>query len=252
MRAGTPLFGICLGMQWLFEGSDEAPEVPGLGVLPGRVARLRGNAEAATEDSACRLECSRDCTRVRRSAARGSRHRRRPCVLHALVRRAGDSRLRRRDDACRIRSRRSSSATTCSACSSTRRSRAIPACRSSATSSTVSARRMLTKRIIACMDVRDGQVVKGVQFQQLRHAGDPASSRSATTSKASTRSSCSTSPRRSKAARRWRARSTPSRARFSAADRGRRHPLRRRCGGGRRCGRRQGQPQHRGAAQPRR
>lgn len=33
---------------------------------------------------------------------------------------------------------------------------------------------MLTKRIIACMDVREGQVVKGVQFQQLRHAGDPA------------------------------------------------------------------------------
>jgi imidazole glycerol-phosphate synthase subunit HisF len=33
---------------------------------------------------------------------------------------------------------------------------------------------VLTKRIIACMDVRDGQVVKGVRFQQLRHAGDPA------------------------------------------------------------------------------
>jgi cyclase len=32
---------------------------------------------------------------------------------------------------------------------------------------------MLTKRIIACLDVRDGQVVKGVQFQDLRHAGDP-------------------------------------------------------------------------------
>lgn len=32
---------------------------------------------------------------------------------------------------------------------------------------------MLSKRIIACLDVRDGQVVKGVQFQQLRHAGDP-------------------------------------------------------------------------------
>jgi imidazole glycerol-phosphate synthase subunit HisF len=32
---------------------------------------------------------------------------------------------------------------------------------------------MLTKRIIACLDVRNGQVVKGVQFQQLRHAGDP-------------------------------------------------------------------------------
>lgn len=46
VRRGTPLLGICLGMQWLFEGSDEAPEVPGLGVLEGRVTRLRGDAEA--------------------------------------------------------------------------------------------------------------------------------------------------------------------------------------------------------------
>jgi len=45
VRRGTPLLGICLGMQWLFEGSDEAPEVPGLGVLEGRVTRLRGDAE---------------------------------------------------------------------------------------------------------------------------------------------------------------------------------------------------------------
>jgi imidazole glycerol phosphate synthase glutamine amidotransferase subunit len=45
VRAGKPLFGICLGMQWLFEGSDEAPDVPGLGVLPGRVTRLQGDAE---------------------------------------------------------------------------------------------------------------------------------------------------------------------------------------------------------------
>jgi glutamine amidotransferase len=43
--AGTPRLGICVGMQWLFEGSDEAPDVPGLGVLPGRVQRLEGNAE---------------------------------------------------------------------------------------------------------------------------------------------------------------------------------------------------------------
>ena len=46
VRQGTPLLGICLGMQWLFEGSDEAPEVPGLGVLEGRVTRLRGNSDA--------------------------------------------------------------------------------------------------------------------------------------------------------------------------------------------------------------
>ena len=44
-RAGTPLFGICVGMQWLFEGSEEAPGVAGLGVMKGRIARLDGNAE---------------------------------------------------------------------------------------------------------------------------------------------------------------------------------------------------------------
>ena len=33
---------------------------------------------------------------------------------------------------------------------------------------------MLAKRIIACLDVRDGCVVKGVQFQDLASAGDPA------------------------------------------------------------------------------
>ena len=36
----TPLFGICLGLQYLFDGSDEAPEVRGLGLLPGRITRL--------------------------------------------------------------------------------------------------------------------------------------------------------------------------------------------------------------------
>jgi glutamine amidotransferase len=43
--AGTPLFGICVGMQWLFEGSDEAPGVAGLGVMTGQIARLDGDAE---------------------------------------------------------------------------------------------------------------------------------------------------------------------------------------------------------------
>ena len=34
---------------------------------------------------------------------------------------------------------------------------------------------MLSKRIIACLDVRDGKVVKGINFEGLRDAGDPAS-----------------------------------------------------------------------------
>jgi glutamine amidotransferase len=35
-----PLLGICLGMQWLFEGSEEAPDLPGLGLLSGQCYKL--------------------------------------------------------------------------------------------------------------------------------------------------------------------------------------------------------------------
>lgn len=37
---GRPFLGVCVGMQMLFEGSDESPAVRGLGVLPGRVRLL--------------------------------------------------------------------------------------------------------------------------------------------------------------------------------------------------------------------
>jgi glutamine amidotransferase len=37
---GRPLLGICLGMQWLFEGSEEAADLRGLGLLGGRCYRL--------------------------------------------------------------------------------------------------------------------------------------------------------------------------------------------------------------------
>jgi len=44
---GRPLFGICLGMQWLYEGSEEAPDVRGLGVLSGECRRLKAPAGSA-------------------------------------------------------------------------------------------------------------------------------------------------------------------------------------------------------------
>ncbi len=37
---GQPFLGICVGMQLLYEGSDESPDVPGLGLLPGRIEWL--------------------------------------------------------------------------------------------------------------------------------------------------------------------------------------------------------------------
>jgi glutamine amidotransferase len=50
---GRPLFGICLGMQWLFEGSEEAPELSGLGLLAGRCYRLGANPQSAIRNPQC-------------------------------------------------------------------------------------------------------------------------------------------------------------------------------------------------------
>jgi glutamine amidotransferase len=43
--AGKPLLGICVGMQWLYEGSVEAPDCPGLGAIKGQCRRLSGGAD---------------------------------------------------------------------------------------------------------------------------------------------------------------------------------------------------------------
>ncbi len=46
VHAGTPLLGICVGMQVLFEASEELGEHEGLGILPGRVTRFPANLKA--------------------------------------------------------------------------------------------------------------------------------------------------------------------------------------------------------------
>src|SRR5690606_41951865 len=43
-RAGTPLLGICLGLHYLFESSDEMGRHEGLGLLPGHVTRFPSGA----------------------------------------------------------------------------------------------------------------------------------------------------------------------------------------------------------------
>ncbi|MDR0788080.1 MAG: imidazole glycerol phosphate synthase subunit HisH [Gemmatimonadota bacterium] len=40
VASGRPFLGICVGMQLLYEGSEEAPAVAGLGLLPGEIRRI--------------------------------------------------------------------------------------------------------------------------------------------------------------------------------------------------------------------
>jgi imidazole glycerol-phosphate synthase subunit HisH len=44
--AGKPLLGICLGMQWLFEGSEECPEIAGAGIFVGRSRRFPSSVKS--------------------------------------------------------------------------------------------------------------------------------------------------------------------------------------------------------------
>jgi imidazole glycerol-phosphate synthase subunit HisH len=40
VKSGTPYLGICIGLQVLFEQSEESPDVRGLGLLPGKVVKF--------------------------------------------------------------------------------------------------------------------------------------------------------------------------------------------------------------------
>jgi imidazole glycerol-phosphate synthase subunit HisH len=45
LEAGRPLLGICVGMQLLFEASEEGPVSDGVGVVPGKIRRLTGDVK---------------------------------------------------------------------------------------------------------------------------------------------------------------------------------------------------------------
>jgi imidazole glycerol-phosphate synthase subunit HisH len=49
LAGGRPLLGICVGMQLLFEASDEGPVADGVGVLPGKIRRLPGGVRGTPE-----------------------------------------------------------------------------------------------------------------------------------------------------------------------------------------------------------
>jgi glutamine amidotransferase len=44
--AGKPFLGICLGMQWLFEGSEECAEIAGAGIFPGKCRQFPSSVKS--------------------------------------------------------------------------------------------------------------------------------------------------------------------------------------------------------------
>ncbi len=164
-----PLLGICLGMQWMFESSREAPQLRGLGLFAGECEKFPA-AVKSPHVGWNQLQVGG----IFASATRTSREFFR--LLHPLLPGSVGRSHRGQVRVWRDLFPRWWSAASFLVCSfilknQGRRGSNFYAifvnCRNSN-------RRMLTKRIIACLDVDAGRVVKGVQFSDLRDAGDPA------------------------------------------------------------------------------
>lgn len=173
VAAGTPLLGVCLGMQLLGEGSDEAPGVPGLGILP---ARCRGLADASPVPNLGwgRIVPAPDCRLLApmwAAFAHAFAFAAPPPGWRAAFGRHGDRFVagleRGRTLACQFHPELSGAA---GAALLDRWMRDLAADDRARASGPDAAR----VRLIPCLDTRDGRVVKGVRFQDLRDAGDPA------------------------------------------------------------------------------
>jgi imidazole glycerol phosphate synthase glutamine amidotransferase subunit len=174
VEQGTPTLGVCLGFQLLCEASDESPGVPGIGIIPGRCTRLPAEVRvphlgwnavqapdgpslvtsgmAAFANSFALSEAPPSWTTSRSEhgvsfTAAAERGRVLACQFHPELSGAWGVALLNRWLS----------------------GSPAPSARPPANGTGA-----LTHRLIPCLDVRDGRVVKGIRFQDLRDAGDPA------------------------------------------------------------------------------
>ncbi|HEY8549934.1 MAG TPA: imidazole glycerol phosphate synthase subunit HisF [Vicinamibacterales bacterium] len=197
VRAGRPLLGICLGLQFLFEGSTEAPGLRGLGLLPGCCRRLGPEWDASIAPDAGVWEGVKvphvgwnAVDPIRPSTIlHGISPGTQTYFTHSYAAPVGDAAVAttttgpnafasvvERDAIFGLqfhpeKSGEAGLAMLRNFCVRVQGGRVPPL---DVTAPATPAPRHASKRIIACLDVRDGQVVKGVKFEGLRNAGDPA------------------------------------------------------------------------------
>ena len=173
---GTPLLGICLGMQVLCEASDETPGVAGLGVIAGtcrrlpahvRVPHLGWNTVTAQSEQgliATGIAAFANSYALRDAPAgwtvAWTTH---GVPFVAALEKEGDRVL-----ACQFHPELSG------AYGAGLLHRWLTGARAAPPTPAAGPAPGLLPRVVPCLDVRDGRVVKGVRFQDLRDAGDPA------------------------------------------------------------------------------
>src|SRR5256712_1606285 len=173
---GTPLLGVCLGMQMLCEASEEAPGVAGLGVIPGicrrlpeevRVPHLGWNAVTAAGEGLVATGVAAFANSYALREAPGgwvpawTTH---GVRFVAALEQSGERLL-----ACQFHPELSG------AYGAALLERWLAGAKGAPAPALAGSTPGLLPRVVPCLDVRDGRVVKGVQFQHLRDAGDPAS-----------------------------------------------------------------------------
>jgi imidazole glycerol phosphate synthase glutamine amidotransferase subunit len=171
----TPILGICLGMQMLCEASEETPGVAGLGVIAGTCHRLPSHVRiphlgwnSVTPEPEARLLTPGIAAFANSYALReGPAGWTTAWTTHGVPFIAA---LERGPSlACQFHPELSGAfgAALLERWLTGRTARPVPAANGSSAGG-------LLRRIIPCLDVKDGRVVKGIQFQGLRDAGDPA------------------------------------------------------------------------------
>jgi imidazole glycerol-phosphate synthase subunit HisF len=197
VREGRTLLGICLGLQWLFEGSTEAPTLEGLGLLPGRCRKLGQDWQpgfvlqsGSWSDYKVPHVGWNAVSTVRPSAVlAGVVSGAQAYFTHSYAAPAGEGTVAttsngpstfasvvERDNVIGVQfhPEKSGDVGLTILRNFLARTAGAPVRPAMASSEAMDAPPVASKRIIACLDVRDGGVVKGVKFEGLRQAGDPA------------------------------------------------------------------------------